>query len=443
MKRIELEVKAGVTIYASTGQNGTNQPDRMSSRHFYLADKGSRLELLDRRYYFNVATYTLDFDEKYRQTYAYAPEESWTTYSGDLGGNTYRQEDYVFTDQRYFRICLKRTDGGVFSPQEERHIDSILCFYSTAAQEERPSAVFHKEIGKVAERIAMVKEENDLVLAVLTDTHYTVNGTWEDTAANLQAVHHKVGFDSVIHLGDFTDGMVPREITCVYAKRILEDLRKMNIPMHIVLGNHDANYFAGNQDVMPIPEQVQLYQKCSESYKSDKGCPYYYMDYEKENIRCVFLSAYDNNEKLRYGFDLKQIEWMAATLQNTPTKYLILVFAHSAPLAGLDYWADEIRNGDVLMSVMEKHQGKYKNILAYIHGHTHADFIFKERAFPIISIGCAKCEDMQEKKPEKAVTQKRELGKATQDLWDVLIVKPKKKQLKFVRFGAGKDRVIG
>jgi hypothetical protein len=223
---------------------------------------------------------------------------------------------------------------------------------------------------------------------------------------------------------------------------MIGDLQCMKVPVHIVLGNHDVNYFAGNPEVMTIEEQIQVYQQGSLPYKSNKTLPYYYTDYQKQGVRCIFLNAYDNREKLRYGFDWAQISWVKETLAHMPQHDKIIIFSHDAPLARLDFWSEEIRNGEELMAVLEMHQKRWRNILGFIHGHTHADYIYTERCFPIISIGCAKCEDMQEKKPEDSITATRELGTVTQDLWDTVIVTPNKNRLEFIRFGAGSDRYI-
>jgi len=437
MQEVKLKVKAGMTIYASTGRNGKKQPDRMATELFYLAQKGCYLELLDRNYLFNVATYSLDFDDKYLYTYNYEPEESWTTYAGDLSGNTYQQEKYIFKDKRYFRICLKRVDGEAFAVEEEENIENILRYISSVEENEKiPSLAFADEISDTVKKIQELQTEDALLLAILTDTHYTVNGTWDDTAANILAVHQKMPFHSLVHLGDLTDGMLSKNVLESYTRIIQADLAKLNIPVHMVLGNHDANYFAGNKEILSLAEQANLYLK-----KTGKQT-YYYIDDEKRGIRCFFLSSYDNDEELRYGFDLGQIAWLKRCLAQTPSAYHILVFSHDAPLARLDYWSNEIRNGELLMEVLECHQKNSENILGFIHGHTHADFVYRERSIPIISIGCAKCEGMQEKKPEGAVTPQRRIGEASQDLWDVLIVKPKEKALHFIRFGAGQDRAI-
>lgn len=441
MKEIPLYVRAGTTIYASTGRFGWNQPDRMSSETFYLADRGSRLTLLDDRYLFNVATYALTFDEKYLHTYDYEPEESWTTYMHDLGGDTYRQGEYVFSGRCYFRICLKRTDGGDFSKAEAEGIGGILRYESDAI-ENTAREIFRPEIERVAEAVAAKREEGDLVFAVLTDTHRTVNGTWSTTAVNLSELQALTPLDAVIHLGDFTDGLVSRELTGRYIKGMLDDLRKPGTPVYVLLGNHDSNYFHDNPDVMSVAEQVALYHRDMDCVKSDFALPYYYVDFSSGKLRAVFLNAYDNDAVPRYGFDAPQIEWLGKVLNSAPKNYTILLFAHDAPLAELDFWSDTIRGGDELMRVCEEHQLIAGNILAYIHGHTHADYIYTERAFPITSIGCAKCEDMTDKKPPGSVTQPRRLGSVSQELWDVLIVKPIARRIEFVRFGAGSNRQI-
>lgn len=441
MRNIPLHVTAGTTIYASTGRFGRNQPDRMSSESFYLADRGSRITLLDDRYLFNVATYALTFDEKYLHTYDYEPEESWTTYTHDLNGDTYRQCEYIFGGRCYFRICLKRADGKDFTEKEAEDIDRILL-YESDAEEDTQRELFRPEVKRVAGAIAANREPDDLVFAVLTDTHRTENGIWATTAANLAELQGLVPLDAVIHMGDMTDGLVSRELTGRYIRGMLDDLRRPGAPVFIMLGNHDSNYFHDNPDVMTVDEQVALYHSGMNCVKEEPSLPYYYVDYSAARLRTVFLNAYDNDAVPRYGFDAPQIEWLGRVLNSTPKNYTILVFAHDAPLAELDFWSDTIRGGDELMRVCEGHQKSVGNILAYIHGHTHADYIYTERAFPIASIGCAKCEDMTDKKPPGSVTQPRRLGTVSQELWDVLIVKPQKWRIECIRFGAGENRQI-
>ncbi len=87
--------------------------------------------------------------------------------------------------------------------------------------------------------------------------------------------------------------------------------------------------------------------------KDDLSSPCYYVDFSSASLRAVFLNAYDNDARPRYGFDTPQIAWLEKVLRRTPKNYTILLFAHDAPLAILDYWSDTIRGGDELMRVCE------------------------------------------------------------------------------------------
>lgn len=434
-KVIPLKVKAGVTIYSSTGRIGAGQPDRMSSIFFYKAAAGSRLHLLDYNYFYNVATYALRFPDKYIYTYDYEPEESWTTYRKDLYGDTYIQNDYIFHDTCYFRICLKRVDGKAFTKAEEERIGKILS-YETIEEPQVIKPYFEEEIRRTIKEIEEKRTNGTLVLALMTDSHYTVNGTWEDTVANLYAVNEQIMFHGIIHLGDWTDGMLPADVTGEYVRRMREDLEQCGCEVYAALGNHDSNYFRGNPEALGFSEQMALY------LPSGVEQPYYYQDFPSNCLRCIFLVSFDPNEKIRYGFWQEELAWIENILEDTPENWCVLVFSHDAPLAELDFWAEEIRNGPGLVEILETYQKKTNNLLAYIHGHTHADYIDNSRNFPIVSVGCAKCESFPEKKPQGAVCCPRKPGTVSQDLWEVLLIDTKGKHLEFVRFGAGENRSV-
>ena len=439
MVKNKLEATAGFGLNPASGCLERNQPKLMSTEGFYLADKGTRLRLLDDRYRYAVAVYRPELSDRYIHTYDYAPEQIWGTYDGYSLQYGYGEGEYLFSEQCCFRLCLRRVDGEVITPYEAKSIGKIMEYVLTASVS--APKVFAEEVQRVAAKVQGIREEGDLVLALLTDTHATVNGTWQDTAANLLALQGKVHFDGVVHLGDMTDGTVSRAMTWFYVSSMLADLHKLGVPVHIVPGNHDANYFHGNPEVMPMHEQAALYQSGIAEWKQDEDRTYYYIDDPRRSLRIICLSAYENEASPRYGFDLTQIAWVRETLATVPENWQVLIFAHDAPLPELDPWSEEIRGGKLLMQVLDSSQTP---ILAYIHGHAHADFIYRwqgRKEFPIIAIGCAKCEDMLERKVEGSFTPPRELGSVTQELWDILIIK-KSGELHFVRFGAGKDRHI-
>ncbi|WP_367183080.1 Gfo/Idh/MocA family oxidoreductase, partial [Selenomonas sp.] len=72
----------------------------------------------------------------------------------------------------------------------------------------------------------------------------------------------------------------------------------------------------------------------------------------------------------------------------------------------------------------------------------HADYLYKECAFPIVSIGCAKCEDMQAHKPPGFVTPRRVWGTYSQILFDVMVISPGINEIFFIRVGAGESRSL-
>ena len=120
--------RAGMTIRGSTGLEDLNVPDRMSTVFFYDASPGDGLNLLDKSYLYNVATYSREVDVKYVYTYCYQPDQSWAKYNRDLNGGTYRQNNYVFTSDCLFRVCIKRCDGASIQPQEASRINEIIAF---------------------------------------------------------------------------------------------------------------------------------------------------------------------------------------------------------------------------------------------------------------------------------------------------------------------------
>ncbi len=275
---------------------------------------------------------------------------------------------------------------------------------------------------------------NILSLCILTDSHYTENGgCWQDTAENIKKVLQQMDVDGIVHLGDFTEGIEKKEKTAAYVKTMLADLEM--VPLYITLGNHDANFVKGNPEPFSLKEQLQL-------FGLEKA--YYVKDFQECKIRCLFLQSYDMEVPVRYGFSDMELEWVKQKLEETPQDYKVLVFAHAAPLPHLDYWSRLIRNGKELIQILEDYNEKEnRQLLAYIHGHTHAEHVYKGCSFPIISIGCNKCEKLPDKRiPRGAYVYDRQYDTVSQDLWDVLLVDSNKQQLNFIRFGAGEDRTV-
>jgi hypothetical protein len=55
------------------------------------------------------------------------------------------------------------------------------------------------------------------------------------------------------------------------------------------------------------------------------------------------------------------------------------------------------------------------------------------------SVAAQKCQNIEAKKG-KAIAPERKLNTASEDLWDVLVIRPQSRKINTVRFGAGDDR---
>ncbi len=224
-------------------------------------------------------------------------------------------------------------------------------------------------IADEAESVAVrIKDGNLLTFALLADSHFVYNGTWQDTIASLKALSGRVNFDGIIHLGDISDGLLPLEKTKEIEKKCINDMSSLGCPVYLTPGNHDYNYFHGNPEIK-YPDR-----------------PQYYVDYGEQKLRMIFIDSFDPKETVRYGFSENCIHWLDKSLSNMPDDMHAIIFSHVTPLVRLQAWAKDIRNRAKLMDVLNKHSEK---ILAFINGHNHCDHIFNDLnngQFPIISI---------------------------------------------------------
>ena len=288
------------------------------------------------------------------------------------------------------------------------------------------------EAQAVAERVA--KAANGRLLCsylLLADSHFTYNGTWEDTVESMRAVasaldEKSIRLHRIIHLGDLTDGLLPKEKTDEIEQACIRDMERILTAdaLHLVPGNHDYNYFRGNPDI---------------KYPTT---PQYYIDEPKQRLRLIFLDSFDPKEQFRYGFSEYCIHWLDAVFHLMPKDYAAIIFSHVPPLVRLQAWTDNIRNRQKLMPVLDHYADR---ILAFINGHNHCDHLFNDLhngKFPIISINCAKCEYFTEHKPKGAVVPFRRLGEWTQESFDIMQVDVDRREIYFTRFGAGSDRLV-
>ncbi len=432
-----LEAGAAVSFGSGLYVQEKENPVHLADFRFYEVHPGDAFLFGAKGYLYQLAFYNEDINPDYIHTYCYSPEESWASYTKNLGTLGWRGGNRRFTGHGWARLVVRRLDGKPVGAEDKAFVEQHCCFARRdVPYEEQPC--FAGEIADTAAKVNALRSGDTLVFALLTDNHYVINGHWEDTAHNMQAVGRASPFDALIHLGDFTDGMTPLAITKEYFARQYADMQRLGVPLYLVLGNHDSNYFRSNPQSLSAGEQSRLYLQ--------HELPYYYADFADKRLRVLFLYSFDHTQdgqNKRYGFPLEEVDWVRQTLAATPADYKVLVCCHVPLLASMHFWSTEIRNSGAMIQVLEDFNADGR-LLAFVHGHVHSDMVdTSSLSFPVVAIGCAKIEDEQEHKVPGSVTYSRAVGDVTQELWDVLVVNTRTGRLDFVRFGAGEDRSIG
>lgn len=439
----ELELRIGWELDIETGKCTKSTVRNMSTLLFYHVYPGDVLRLMNQGYQYRYTFYSLEIPMEYVYTYSYQEEQQWTTYERDSSRLEWQQKDEVIKQEGYIRIQVTRKDGmeieanevgiGLIQFNSKQDKDKKVCEYLESED-------VQKEIERTIRTVQKKRKKDSLVFTLLSDTHYVVNGNWEFTAVTIEEVNRNIQTDGIIHLGDLTDGSLDKEICKVYSQRVIKRIESWKKPFYMAIGNHDTNYFRNNMDRLSEEEQYEYYLQ--QIKQGDKSL-WYRVDYAEHKLCMLFLHSFDAVQDLRYGFPLEEVEWVRSQLEQLSEEYQVILFSHDAPLARLDYWAKEIRNGELLTSMLEEWNRMHgKRIMAFVHGHTHADYIYQEREFPIISIGCSKCEYFADKKPEGATTYRRLQGTVLQELWDTMIINTKDRKIEFIRFGSGMDRCI-
>lgn len=381
-----------------------------------------------------VWCYEKAIDESLVRTYSYDKESNWTTFVPEGGSKDWMDDPSMCWSAP--QDCFVR-----ISAEPQGDCASLLSLSDVASIDIVPAALtplsdaFRFEIDRVCSRVESLRGPDDLVLVVLSDIHYATGCIWPETARNIQEVSSRIHPDAIVQLGDITDGIAPIQVTRSFVTRVLGDLKACGVPVLGCVGNHDTNYFKGNKDRMTPSQSAAL---CT-----GREDLWYHVDFPDRRVRCLFLHSFDQSRVQRYGYADEEVRWLRRTLRRTPRGWKVLVFSHLPLYASIHYWSETLLNEKGVVSALERlNRFRRGAVAAFIHGHSHVDQIYRVGSFPDISIGCAKLEDFTECKPEGSITPTRMMGDASQDLWDVLILKSRERCIELVRFGAGQDRSV-
>ncbi|MBQ8588064.1 MAG: metallophosphoesterase [Clostridia bacterium] len=302
-----------------------------------------------------------------------------------------------------------------------------------------------EEVKKVSERL--LSSEGDLKFSVVADSH--LDNSICDTLTNIAEVDSRVHFDFMLHLGDFLNGNIPKGYTeKIFREQIELFSGAVEGEFYPAQGNHDGYFDAEGFGTSHV--------STDELWEASTGRkPYYYVDLPGKNIRlisiCSFSYEYNDEGKFckKYEVDAKQIEWVKNTALDISGDKTVIFLSHDVPFKYLntDVLEDEgkLTESRLLDAVLDAQREKGFNVAAWFVGHFHGDLICKVKGINFVLVAGQTAYVPQlwgnsPKNPEQYPI--RELGTATEDLWDAVILDSKARRIKLFRFGSGEDREL-
>lgn len=325
------------------------------------------------------------------------------------------------------------------------------------AETDLPS-YFADEVDAVVETAKGHCTEKSLVFAVVTDSHLNAAygyQVWNDTIKNIAAVNAKYPLDGIVHMGDIINGDAESSVGLEQLDKARSDFLSISKNAVFLEGNHDLNSFY-NSNADPINEAAMFSEvfrfNDTEIVRPD-GKLYGFRDYDALGVRVVYLhsSMGDGTHGGRgdnWGYPSDELTWVQNVALDT--EYQVLFISHMPMTQGYISDASTIpTNGNALKTIVSDFIDNGGVVVGLLHGHTHWDDIFDNGKFKEVSVGCEDYTytpndvvgtNIHSYTPATAVKPARMRYTVTQDLWDVIIVRPASRTVKLVRFGAGTDR---
>ena len=339
---------------------------------------------------------------------------------------------------------------GVFFPSEF----TVL----SGKPEETPKAYYLEEITDTAQKVKSLTEEPALVFFLCTDIHYNTVRTDNrlkldsvtDMTVNMASLKKQIKVDGLICLGDIVDAKPP--LKADEAKQqiayVMKRLQGVGLPLLYCIGNHDdIRYISRKDGQMFAPQQLgSMYMSYTLTDKVSDPSMHglnYYVDYDRFKIRVFVLdSNYQDPEanfRWNHGYADSTVAWFKERLREIPKEWSVLVLTHRRFIQNKNpenkNW---IYNQLKMVETVNDFIADGGTYIATVYGHIHRDYA-QNKPFLEISTGAQKCQNINVKKGGASAPE-RTLNSASEDLWDVLVIRPQSRKINTVRFGAGADR---
>ena len=319
-------------------------------------------------------------------------------------------------------------------------IAGIIAFLLLAQN----SSVYTAEIEST---VASVNRINaPLTLAVFTDIHHDPEDKVDplpDMTQCLQKLFSRCRIDALWNLGDLINGHnSTKEQATALLREVIAAEQSVTDHYHNIEGNHDNNIQSTWEGSGNLPESVVLTNEELNAVLANEGEVHsslhatdYYVDFPDQHIRVICISADYTT------FQPETAEWLRTTALKTDYNVLVLAHCPTRPEWG---FKDDIVNGELIEAELKAFVKSGGTVIAYIHGHDHGDMIETADDLPWtgVAIGCARFQVPTSNGTEGMTYQDRHDDDATKLLFDLICIDQENRQVHFIRFGAGENRVI-
>ena len=322
---------------------------------------------------------------------------------------------------------------------------------------ETPKSYYLDEITDTALKVKSLTKEPALVFFLCTDVHYNTIKTDNrlkldsvtDMTTNMASLKTQIPVDGLICLGDIVDAKPPlkTEETKQQIKYVMKRLKGVGLPLLYCIGNHDDNRYTSRKDGTLFTSQQlgSMYMSYTLSNKVSDASTHglnYYVDYDRLKIRVFVLDSNYQNPKdnfhWSYGFADSTAAWFGDQLKKVPKEWSVLVLTHRRFIQNKSPGKNWIYNQFKMVQTVNDFISDGGTYIATIYGHIHRDFS-NSKPFLEFSTAAQKCQNIEIKKGSASAPE-RKLNTASEDLWDVLVIRPQSRKINTVRFGAGNDR---
>lgn len=308
--------------------------------------------------------------------------------------------------------------------------------------------IFHPSVPyEIYKTSRSVPKDSDFTLVIYTDIHHDpekdelhpLKETMECVAKMMKLTR----IDALWNLGDLINGHTTTKAEAIeQMNEVMAEENRVSENAHRVAGNHDNNIQAtystnagygmgemlSNSELNAVLENTATSQ--TEHHSALRPTDYY-VDFPEIRVVCITAENTTWTEETAV--------WLKETALITTSQVLILAHCPTRPEWGFQ---NDIVNGELIETEIQRFTDNGGTIIAYIHGHDHGDMISDTGDWKEICIGCARFQEPKSNGTKGMTFPKRSKWNATKILFDVVSIDIEKREVHFIRFGAGEDWVI-